>query len=161
VFVLALAEGSIQLVPDGTLILHFLIILIMVGVLNATLFRPINRILAERELKTSGRLSEAQSTLAQVRDKLATYERELREARAESYRLSEQERLKALQDREAQIAVVKEETAVWISREKANLAQQSARAQADLKVQARSIAVEIGSRVLRRRISDAANLDIT
>jgi len=38
---LGLAENSIQLVPDGTLILHVLIILVMVYVLNATLFKPI------------------------------------------------------------------------------------------------------------------------
>jgi len=160
VFLFALAEGSIQLVPDGTLLLHLVVILIMVGVLNATLFRPINRILAERELLTSGRLSEAQSTLAKVRDRLARYERELREARAESYRLLEQERLQALRERETQIASVKEEVAVWVSKEKANLAHQAARAQSTLKVEARSIAVEIGSQVLRRRISDSANLDI-
>jgi len=42
---LGFAENSIQLVPDGTLLLHILIILVMVYVLNATLFKPINRIL--------------------------------------------------------------------------------------------------------------------
>ena len=49
---LGLAENSIQLVPDGTLILHVLIILVMVYVLNATLFKPINQILAARERRT-------------------------------------------------------------------------------------------------------------
>jgi F0F1-type ATP synthase membrane subunit b/b' len=44
----AFAENSIQLVPDGTLFLHIIIILLMVFVLNATLFKPINRILEER-----------------------------------------------------------------------------------------------------------------
>jgi len=44
---LGFAENSIQLVPDGTLLLHILIILVMVYVLNATLFKPINQILAK------------------------------------------------------------------------------------------------------------------
>jgi len=44
-FVLGFAENSIQLVPDGTLILHVIIILVMIYVLNTTLYQPINRIL--------------------------------------------------------------------------------------------------------------------
>ena len=45
---LGFAENSIQLVPDGTLLLHILIILVMIFVLNATLYKPINRVLAAR-----------------------------------------------------------------------------------------------------------------
>ncbi len=56
---LAFAENSIQLVPDGTLFLHIAIILVMVFVLNHTLFKPINRILEERERRTRGRTGEA------------------------------------------------------------------------------------------------------
>ncbi len=160
-FLLALAEGSIQLVPDGTLLFHLVIVLVMMAILNATLFKPINRILAERELKTTGRISEAQSTLAKVRDKLASYERQLRDARAESYRLLEQERLQALREREAQVTSVKKEVGAWVSKEKADLAQQAASVRSTLKEEARSIALEIGSQVLRRRISDSVNLDIS
>src|SRR5207244_13444608 len=58
--VLGFAENSIQLVPDGTLILHIVIILVMVYVLNATLYKPINQILESREKRTRGRLTEAQ-----------------------------------------------------------------------------------------------------
>jgi F0F1-type ATP synthase membrane subunit b/b' len=50
--VLGFAENSIQLVPDGTLILHVIIILVMVYVLNATLYKPINKILESREKRT-------------------------------------------------------------------------------------------------------------
>ena len=71
--VLGFAENSIQLVPDGTLILHVIIILVMVYVLNATLYKPINQILESREKRTRGRLSEAQETLKSVKEKLAKY----------------------------------------------------------------------------------------
>src|SRR5947209_1129969 len=63
-FPLGFAENSIQLVPDGTLLLHVLIILVMVYVLNATLFRPINRILEARDKRTRGRLTEARKSSA-------------------------------------------------------------------------------------------------
>ena len=39
-----LAEASIQLVPDGTLLLHLLMVAVMVFILNRTLLKPINQI---------------------------------------------------------------------------------------------------------------------
>ncbi len=71
--VLAFAENSIQLVPDGTLFLHIAIILLMVFVLNQTLFKPINRILEERERRTRGRSGEAREILQRVEDATTNY----------------------------------------------------------------------------------------
>src|SRR5215217_1659464 len=105
----AFAENSIQLVPDGTLFLHIAIILVMVFVLNATLFKPINRILEEREKRTRGRSGEAHDILQRVEESLTRYEQTLREARAEGYRLMEQERSTAVNERQARLAEVREE----------------------------------------------------
>src|SRR3989442_5826749 len=87
---LGFAENSIQLVPDGTLLLHILIILVMIFVLNATLYKPINRILEAREKRTKGRLSEAEEIIKSVNEKLSEYERQLRQARGEAYSRSEE-----------------------------------------------------------------------
>src|ERR671939_1354401 len=106
---LAFAENSIQLVPDGTLFLHILIILVMVFVLNATLFKPINRILEERERRTRGRSSEAHDILRRVEDKLRHYENALREERAEGYRLMEQVRAEAMRKRQEVLNSVRED----------------------------------------------------
>ena len=57
---MVLLEAQIQLVPDGTLLLHLLIVVVMVFIVNRTLLKPINRILAEREKQIAGRLNEAQ-----------------------------------------------------------------------------------------------------
>ena len=64
--VILLAETSIQLVPDGTILFHIALILVMIAVLNRTLFQPINRILAEREKKGSGALAEAEEMESRV-----------------------------------------------------------------------------------------------
>jgi F-type H+-transporting ATPase subunit b len=156
----ALAENSIQLVPDGTLLLHIAIIVVMVVVLNLTLFQPINRILEQRELQTRGRLTEAQSTLAKVKEKIAWYERELREARAEGYRLMEQLRIQALREREQQIAAVKEEMATLITDQKAMLTRQAEDVRQTLGIEARRIGLEIGFRILGRPPSESGNPDI-
>src|ERR1043166_3859939 len=104
-FPLAFAENSIQLVPDGTLIFHVVIILVMVFVLNATLFKPINRILEEREKRTRGRSTEAQDILHRVEQKISHYEHSLREARAEGYRLMEKQHTEAMSERQAKLNV--------------------------------------------------------
>jgi len=156
----ALAENSIQLVPDGTLLLHIAIIVVMVVVLNLTLFQPINGILGQRELQTRGRLTEAQSTLARVKEKIARYERELREARAEGYRLMEQQRIEALREREQQIAAVKEEMARLITDQKAMLTRQAEDVRQTLRIEAPRIGLEIGFRILGRPLSESGNPDI-
>jgi F-type H+-transporting ATPase subunit b len=150
---LALGESSIQLVPDGTLVLHGLIILVMVAVLNLTLFKPINRILEERDRQTRGRLEEAQLTLKEIDKKLKDYERALREARAEGYQLMEQQRAEALRQREAKLSSVKEEVANFLSAQKRSIAQQADDVRSMLSSEARRLALEISARILGRSIS--------
>ena len=155
VFPLGFAENSIQLVPDGTLLLHVLIILVMVYVLNATLFRPINLILENREKRTRGRLTEAQEIMGSDSEKLAEYERALRAARHEAYALSDQERGKAMHDRQRELDEMRAKLAASISSEKKAIQSQAEAARVTLEADARRIAVEIGSRVLSRPIANA------
>lgn len=152
---LAFAENSIQLVPDGTLILHIVIILVMVFVLNATLFKPINRILEEREKRTRGRSGEAHDILRRVDEKLTHYENTLREARAEGYRLMEQERATAMNERQAKLSAVREEINKLIAEEKDSIHAQAEEALVTLEQDARRIAADISAQILHRPISDA------
>jgi len=154
-FPLGFAENSIQLVPDGTLILHVLIILVMVYVLNATLFKPINRILEARERRTKGRLSEAQEILRSVSEKLANYERQLRQARGEAYAFSESERGAAMQERQQKLNEMRAQLRESIAQEKKAIEQQADAARGTLEVESRRLAREIGARVLSRPITDA------
>ena len=154
VYPLGFAENSIQLVPDGTLLLHVLIILVMVYVLNATLFRPINLILENREKRTRGRLTEAQEIMGNVSNKLAEYERALRAARTEAYAFSERERGTAMQDRQRELDEMRAKLAASISSEKKAIQSQAEAARVTLEADARRIAVEIGSRVLSRPITN-------
>jgi F-type H+-transporting ATPase subunit b len=153
--VLGFAENSIQLVPDGTLILHVLIILVMVYVLNATLFKPINQILESREKRTRGRLSDAQETMKSVKEKLAEYEASLRHARSEAYALAESQRAEAMNERQRRINEMRAQLAQSIATEKEAIQQQANQARASLEVESRDIARDISSRVLNRSVSDS------
>lgn len=150
---LGFAEGAIQLVPDGTLLFHMALIIAMVALLNATLLKPINRILEERERLTKGRLSEAQRTLLTVNEKLFEYERRLREARAEGYALMEQERAVISEERQRKLVEVKSEVARLLSDQKEKLKIEGAQVKSKLAVDARAIALEIGRQILGRPIA--------
>ena len=152
---LGFAENSIQLVPDGTLILHVIIILVMVWILNKTLYKPINRILEAREKRTRGRMSEAQEILTDVGEKVSNYERQLRQARAEGYALAEQERTAAMQERQGKLNEMRQKLSESIAQEKQTIQTQVEEARVTLEAESRRIAQEIGERVLDRPVGSA------
>ena len=152
--ILGFAEDSIQLVPDGTLLLHIILILLMVYLLNATLYKPINQILASREKRTRGRLSEAQEIMQSVTEKISDYEASLRQARAEAYGFAETQRTEAMAERQQRVNEMREQLAASSAKEKEAIQQQAAEAREALQKDAVQIAAEIGGRVLKRPISN-------
>ena len=150
---LAFAGPTIQLVPDGTLLFHMVLIIVMVAVVNATLLKPINRILEERDKRTKGRLSEAQATMLKVDQELREYERRLREARSEGYARVERERAALSSEREKKVAEVKSQIDRKVQEERQKLATQAEQARAALANEAQTIAVSISSRILQRPVS--------
>ena len=147
--ILAFAE-SIQLVPDGTIVLHIAIIITMVFVLNKLLFKPINNILEEREHRTRGRSGEARETIRRVEESVANYENSLRKARAEGYKLLEQKQAEAFGARQQKIGLVRQEVEQQIEEEKGVIRAQADEARATLEGEAERIAAGISSQILGR-----------
>ncbi|HEX8284829.1 MAG TPA: hypothetical protein VF588_15820 [Pyrinomonadaceae bacterium] len=146
---LAFAE-SIQLVPDGTLVIHIAIIITMVFVLNRFLFRPIGRILSERETRTRGRTGEARETIHRVKESLSRYESSLRRARAEGYGLLEQQQAAAYDERKRKVAAVREEVERQVEQQRGEIRAQTEQARGTLRDEAERVAVSISSNLLRR-----------
>lgn len=146
---LAFAE-SIQLVPDGTLVIHIAIIITMVFVLNRLLFRPVGRILSERETRTSGRSGEARETIHRVKESLSRYENSLRQARAQGYGLLEQQQAAAYDERKQKVAVVREEVERQVEQQKGEIRAQVEQARGSLREDAQQVAANISSNLLRR-----------
>ena len=147
---LALAENSIQLVPDGTLFLHIILIVLMVFILNLTLFHPINRILEERERQTQGRASDAQKIFKQIESDLGRYEQSLRGARTEGYQFLERQREEALQERQGALRLLREELEGSGEAMKSSIYAQAERARLTLEEDSRQVAAEISQHILRR-----------
>jgi F-type H+-transporting ATPase subunit b len=145
-----LAETSIQLVPDGTLLLHLLMVAIMVFVLNRTLLKPINQILAERERQIAGRLKEAETLAAETQEKLTKYNQALREARSDGYRLLEKERAEGLKEKEEKLRQYREEMSKEVAAQIETTRQQQQSVKGELEGQATVISNLISSQILRR-----------
>jgi F-type H+-transporting ATPase subunit b len=147
--ILAFAE-SIQLVPDGTIVLHIAIIITMVFVLNKILFKPINSALEERESRTRGRSGEARETIKRVEESLTNYENSLRKARAEGYRLLEQQQAEAFGERQQKIGLVRKEVEQQIEEQKGVIRTQANEARTTLESEAARIASGISAQILGR-----------
>lgn len=146
-----LAEASIQLVPDATLLLHLVLVVVMVFVLNRTLLKPINDILTEREKQITGRLREAEAMAAESQEKLKRYNDTLREARAAGYRLLEKERAEGLTEKEQQLRQHRERLSKEVSSQVDQIRKQEQAVKGELEAQAATIGSLISSQILRRR----------
>lgn len=146
--ILGMAGSSIQLVPDGTLLFHIFLILLMVVVLNRTLFRPVNTILQDREEMGQGALAEASEIRRNVEEDLRKYEEGLRLARLDGYRETESQRRQELSQREHDLSSLRLDLTKTIAREKALLQEQTDQARGILLTEAKVLASQIEERIL-------------
>ena len=155
---LALSEGEGNIIqPDGSLIFVLVLFIIFVFVLNRLLFKPIGRVLDERETLTEGAKTEARAATRRYQAQLADYEARIRQARGEGYRLLEQHRAAALEERRRLIEQVKAEAGEKIEQAKADIAGQAERARSALEVESRQVAAQISRTVLGRTVGGGAD----
>ena len=145
-----LAETSIQLVPDATLLLHLFMVAIMVFVLNRTLLKPINQILAEREKQIIGHLREAEALAAETQEKRRKYNEALRDARSDGYRLLEKERTEGLKQKEEKLRQYRDQLSKQVAAQLESTRQQQQSVKGELETQAAAISNLISSQILRR-----------
>ena len=153
--VLALAGSVLSI--DGSFLVVFISILLLIFILNRTLFKPINQVLDERNHLGAGRMAEAKQLLAQYEQRLNGYEQQIQSARAEAYQFMETQRRDSQAARTEMIAQVKSETAVQIAAAREEISKQTAAAKANLEGEARAMAGVISSQILHRPISGGGN----
>lgn len=147
---LALAGNVLSV--DGSFLFVFASILVLIFILNRTLFKPINQVLDERERLGVGRLAEARRMLASYEERLAGYEEKLRAARAESYLELESRRRQALAGRAEALETIKSEIASQVATAKAEIASQADLARQSLENDSRVMAATISAQILDRQV---------
>jgi F-type H+-transporting ATPase subunit b len=155
---LALAEGGENIIqPNGSLFVVLILFIIFVFVLNRLLFKPVGRVLDEREALTVGATAEARAATRQYQARLADYEASIRQARADGYRQSEHRRAAALEQRQHLIEEAKQQAAAEIESARSEVARETAEARAALEREARQIAEHISRTVLGRAVGGGAD----
>ncbi|HKQ04291.1 MAG TPA: ATP synthase F0 subunit B [Blastocatellia bacterium] len=156
--VLAFAEGGSSIInPDGSLVFILLLFLLFVFVMNRLLFRPVSRILDQRQTLTAGAANDARAAARRYEMKLSEYEATIRQARAESYKNLEAQRAVALAERQQVVEAAKQATAEEIGRAKAEIQRQSEQARMTLETESRQIAENISRTILGRTVGGGAD----
>lgn len=145
---LAFAE-SVQILPDFAMVVHVVIILVMIWILNKTFFSPINRIIASRQKREGGQMTETEEILKLAADKETEHQQALLDARNEGYGLIERERNAAVEAQQEKIAAAKAETSAKLEQDLDALSKRTEETKETLKKEAGKLADEISANILK------------
>jgi len=139
---------------DASIIPAIVIFLLLIFVLNRLLFRPLQRIQAERERRTSGLMSETQAKMDHQLGLLDKYQATIKNARMEAYRQQEQVRSEAKHKRAEVLAQAKAAGDQMIRDSRASILSQVESAKQQLDFEAQELARGIASTLLGRAALD-------
>jgi F-type H+-transporting ATPase subunit b len=140
---------------DASVIWAIIIFLLLIVALNQFLFKPLQKVLAERESRTSGLVSEAQAKMSHQMDLFNKYQATIKNARMEAYRQQEQVRSEALKKRAEVLASARTAGEQMIQNSRASILSQVEAAKGQLDLEAKELAQGIASTILGRSAPDA------
>jgi len=126
-----------------------LIVLIFYLVLRSFFFRPILKVMAERETRTIGAQKAAEAAQAAATERVKQYQEALKHAKAKVYQEQEAERKKLLDERAAMLKETRTKATEEVGMAKGRVAREVAEAAKEIEVKAVELAREIAGRVLR------------
>lgn len=138
---------------DGSFLFVFISILLLIFILNATLFRPINKVLEERDRMSGGTSHEAHGLIKDYEKKVTQYEDSIRNARHEAYQYAEAQRRDALTERQTVLAQAKAEATAQLEAAKQEIAAQTNAARTQLEQEAQAMAATISASILHRPVN--------
>lgn len=136
----ALGQILVQALPT------FFLVLFLFLYLRSVFFKPLEKVLAQRNEATEGARKKASEALERANAKVAAYEEQIRAARNDIYRQQEDERQKWRELQTAQVAA---------ACESADNAVKAARTQLSLDAEAAKVSLSAGSQALADQITAA------
>lgn len=138
-----LGELFLQAVPTVVIVLLFYFIL------RAVFFKPLLRVMAEREARTAGAQKAAEAAQVAAADKVKQYQNALKLARAQVYAEQEAARKKSLEVRAAQLKEARANAAAQVRAAKERVAAELAAARRDVESAVAELSAEIARRILQ------------
>jgi F-type H+-transporting ATPase subunit b len=130
-----------------------LLLIILHFYLKAMLFKPLQKVLKQREQLTAGARKAADESLAAAERKAQDYEAKFRDARSEVYREQEETRNVWLEDQSKQIAAGQARSSEAMAAADRKLAEETTTAKQNLVETSAALADSIANTVLARRKS--------
>lgn len=131
----------------------FFLLLFLHFYLKAVFFKPMDRLLEQREEATAGARKRAAESLALAEEKVKQYEETLRHARNEIYREQEAHRKEWKQEQEARLAQAAAESKARVESAREQLRAEAEAAKAALENDAQILAARIADSLLERRVA--------
>jgi F-type H+-transporting ATPase subunit b len=122
---------------------------LLYGIYNALVHKPLVRVLAERRNKTEGAIEKARADIAAAEARTAQYEQRLREARMSVFKSQEARRQQALQARAAAVAEARTRAQAQVQQARAAIDKDKVAAQTTLQADSGRLAAEIIRMVLQ------------
>lgn len=146
------SDTNLVLIPDWTGILPLLLVffVLLMFPANKLLFKPIFRVLDEREKQTSGTRRRADKIMRDAETTLADYERAVRDVREEAERDRKSDVAVARQENASVTVAAREQAQAEAERAARELAEALEDARVVMREQAESIASEAAASVLGR-----------
>jgi F-type H+-transporting ATPase subunit b len=144
------ARVALMISLDWSIIPALIIFILTVVALNFLLLKPVTRIQEEREMRTTGLMSQTQRDLAHHLHLFDQYQATIKKGRIEGYRLMEKARSEALLHRGAALEAAKRNAEQLTQQARDSIQGQVAEARTALEREAREIAGRIVSIILRR-----------
>jgi F-type H+-transporting ATPase subunit b len=138
-----IGELFLQAVPTAVIVLVFYF------VLRGLFFRPLLKVMAEREARTSGAQRDAEAAQTAAAEKIKQYQDALRNARVQVYSEQEASRKKLLEVRAAQLKAAHTQAAAEVGAAKQRVAAETSAARKDVEATIGQLSAEIARRILQ------------
>lgn len=141
------------MIPDLSLLWIVFFVLLLAGILDRLLLRPVNRVVAARREAIAGARQLAAESANRAQAAADEFDTRTQAARAELYKQMDERRRQALDRRSAVLARTRESVEQELANAKTTLAAQTDAARAQLQRDADALADSIVERVLGRKAS--------
>jgi F-type H+-transporting ATPase subunit b len=148
------SEGGLVLLPEvDTLLILVVVFGLLVYPVNQLIFRPIFRVLDERDAKTTGTRRDAERIAGEAEQVLARYQQSVREVRADAERERKATLEQARADGAARTGEARSESELEVHRARAQVVAALEEARVSLREESAQLAREVAARALGRTLS--------
>jgi F-type H+-transporting ATPase subunit b len=133
---------------NGTVLIVFALVWILVLILSRVFFKPLSRLRRERETRLAGDREETRRILETYEKEVRAVEESLAAARAEAARLKEEAEVEALKEKARLLQEVADERRVLVEKAREELAAEVERLKKELDAKTAELAGELERKVL-------------